>query len=165
MRNRRMLVSVVIAMLAVLAVSGVVLASVTNYRAHLAGRNEVPPVDTRGQGQAIFKLSADGSSMDYKLIAANIKDVTQAHIHCGSAGVNGPVVVFLYGFGPTVSPNGVLAEGTITQADVIARPDSAACPGGVATLAELVSHIEAGNAYVNVHTVVNPGGEIRGQMR
>lgn len=136
-----------------------------NFRAHLAGRNEVPAVNTRAQGQAIVQISQDESSIDFKLIAANIEDVTQAHIHCGAAGVNGPVVAFLYGFGPTVSPDGVLAQGTLTADDVISRPDSAACPGGVADFAGLVAKIRAGEAYVNVHTLDNPGGEIRGQLR
>jgi hypothetical protein len=136
-----------------------------NFRAHLAGRNEVPPVETNGQGQAIFELSKDGGSLSFRLIAANIVDVTQAHIHCGAADFNGPVVVFLYGFGPTVSPDGVLSEGVITQSNVIARPDSPACPGGVADFDELIAKMRSGNAYANVHTVDFPGGEIRGQIR
>lgn len=32
------------------------------------------------------------------------------------------------------------------------------------TLEDLVALIESGDAYVNVHTVANPGGEIRGQV-
>lgn len=136
-----------------------------NFRAHLAGRNEVPPVSTLGQGQAIVQISKDESSINFKLIAANIEDVTQAHIHCGPADDNGPVVAFLYGFGPTVSPDGVLSQGTLTASDVIPRPDSAGCPGGVADLGSLIAQIRAGNTYVNVHTLANPGGEIRGQLR
>ncbi|HEX9676253.1 MAG TPA: CHRD domain-containing protein [Anaerolineales bacterium] len=136
-----------------------------NFRAHLAGRNEVPPVSTNAQGQAIFKLSQDGTSLSFKLIVANIEDVTQAHIHCGAAGVNGPVVVFLYGLGPTVSPDGVLSEGVITQSNVIAADDSAACPDGLADFEELIAKMRSGNTYANVHTIVNPGGEVRGQIR
>src|SRR5688572_3088447 len=61
------------------------------FTAHLSGGNEVPANDSNGVGQVIFKLSDDGKSLDYKLIVANIENVTQAHIHCGEAGVNGPV--------------------------------------------------------------------------
>jgi len=139
-------------------------ASQRNFRAHLVGSNEVPAVVTNAQGQAIINISKDESSLEFKLIVANIENVTQAHIHCGSEGVAGPVVVFLYGLGPTVSPNGVLSEGVRTNANVIARPDSAACPGGVGNFADLVAKIRSGQAYVNVHTVTNPGGEIRGQL-
>jgi hypothetical protein len=150
----------------ILALASTAAASQRNFRAHLAGRNEVPPVDTRAQGEATYRLSKDGSSLNFKLIVANIEDVTQAHIHCGSAGVNGPVVIFLFGFDPAgVSPDGVLSEGVITAANVIARPDSAVCPGGLADFDDLIAHMRAGNTYTNVHTIANPGGEIRGQNR
>lgn len=137
-----------------------------NYRAHLSGSDEVPPVATRAQGQAIFKLSKDGTELSYKLIIANIDDVTQAHIHCGAEGVNGPVVAFLFGFvDGGVTTNGVLVTGVITPDNVIARPDSEACPGGISDFDDLLDLIVSGNAYVNVHTVAYPAGEIRGQIR
>jgi hypothetical protein len=137
------------------------------FTAHLNSSNEVNVngVDSQGQGQAIFTLSEDGTSIHYKLIVANIEDVTQAHIHCGEAGVNGPVVVFLFGFvagGTTV--NGPIAEGTITSANIIARPDSPSCSGGLATFDDLVERMRSGGAYVNAHTPTYPGGEIRGQI-
>lgn len=154
----------VLALATLLAIASlnIALAQSFNLRAHLQGQNEVPAVQTLAQGQAILKISGDESAIEYKLIVANIENVTQAHIHCGAAGVNGPVVAFLYGFGPIVSPDGVLAEGTITS--VIPRPDSAACPGGVANLEDLLNKLRSGNAYVNVHTTAYPGGEIRGQV-
>ena len=42
--------------------------------------------------------------------------------------------------------------------------DSAACPGGVATLEDVLEKMRTGGAYVNVHTTQFPGGEIRGQI-
>jgi hypothetical protein len=76
------------------------------------------------------------------------------------------VVAFL--FGPVLGgldANGVLAQGALTNANTIPRPDSAQCPGGVANFDELIAKIRSGEAYVNVHTLANPGGEIRGQIR
>jgi hypothetical protein len=35
---------------------------------------------------------------------------------------------------------------------------------GGETFATLVAKIRSGNAYINVHTPANPGGEIRGQL-
>lgn len=128
-----------------------------NFRAHLNGDGEVGPVDTDAQGEAIFQLSKDGSSLSFKLIAANIEDVFAAHIHCGTAGVNGPVGVTLFG-GATVSPNGILSQGTITETNA-----GNACAWE--SLADVINAIDAGGAYVNVHTTANPGGEIRGQVR
>ncbi|EGG36330.1 hypothetical protein HMPREF9412_4480 [Paenibacillus sp. HGF5] len=33
------------------------------------------------------------------------------------------------------------------------------------TIRDLIREFERGNAYVNVHTIQNPNGEIRGQVR
>jgi hypothetical protein len=154
---------------------GTAVAANLNFGTHLASREEVPPVpglliDSRGQGQAIFHLSEDGQSIEYKLIASNIENVVQAHIHVGPPGVNGPIVVFLYGLVPSGGgrTDGVLSEGTITAANLIG-------PLAGHPLSDLIAAIESGNAYVNVHTndgiaPINtgpgdfPGGEIRGQL-
>jgi hypothetical protein len=130
--------------------------------AGLAGENERPvPVDTKARGNATFTLSEDGRSVHYKLIVANIDHVTQSHIHIAPVDSAGPVVVFLFGFvAGGVTENGVLAEGDFTAANLIARP----AIGFGATMPELVAAMTNGRAYVNVHTVQYPAGEIRGQI-
>lgn len=164
---RKFTLLTVLLLVALLMVVGPAVAdSNRNFRSHLSGDQEVPAVDTKAQGQAIYQLNKDGDALSYKLIVANIEDVTQAHIHCGAAGVNGPVVAFLFGLDPAgVTVNGILAQGTLTNTDVIPRPDSAACPGGVANFDDLIAKMRSGDAYTNVHTVDYPGGEIRGQIR
>lgn len=135
------------------------------FTAHLKSINELPrgSIVSQGQGQAIFHLSEDGTSLQYKLIVANIENVTQAHIHCGNANQNGSVVAFLFGFvAGGVDVNGILAEGAITASDL--RPAPASCPD-LDTFEELVERLRNGTAYVNVHTVLHPGGEIRGQVK
>ncbi len=127
---------------------------------------EDPPVDDPRPGRPSPPVFSEEARIDYTLIAAGIEGVTQAHIHCGAADVNGPIVVFLFGLDPlgrTVS--GIQAEGAILDADVMAVADSAECPGGVASLSDLAAKMKAGQAYVNVHTLANPAGEIRGQTR
>lgn len=156
---------IIVSLLALLLVASTAYAASLNYRAHMQGRNEIPAVSSQGQGQANFQLSKDGTSLSYKLIVTNLEGITQSHIHCGTPDANGPVVAFLFGLEPAgVKSNGVLAEGTITAANVIARPDSAACPGGVADFDDLVEKIQTGGAYVNVHTLAHPPGEIRGHI-
>ena len=132
---------------AVLTLGSVALAAESTYLAHLKGRNEVPVRDTKAAGNAVFHLSEDGTELSYKLIVANIDNVVQAHIHLGPAGANGPIVAFLYGLVPPGGgrENGVLATGTITAANLINT--LAGQP-----LSALVAEINAGNAYVNVHT-------------
>ena len=143
-----------------------------NFGAHLSGDEEVPPRDTNATGQAIFKLSKDGQTLSYKLIVANINNVTAAHIHLIVANNIGPPVAFLYGHS-MVPPgggrlNGVIARGTISQADLIG-------PLAGLPFSELIKAMRAGNTYVNVHTNDGvaptntgpgdfPGGEIRGQI-
>ena len=135
---------------------------VMNFRAHLSGDQEVPPVASLAQGQAIFQLSKDGTELSYKLIVANLDNVSASHIHIAPAGSNGGVVVFLYPSAPPSvlipgTTNGILAEGVITAANL--RPPLAGQP-----LSALIDVMIAGNAYVNVHTSAYPGGEIRGQI-
>jgi hypothetical protein len=127
-----------------------------NFRTHLSGDEEVPPVETDAQGQAKFQVNETNDELHFKLIVANIDDVVAAHIHCASAGTNGPVGVTLFAGGPTSDP-GTLAEGTITEPD-----GGNGCGWG--SLADVVEAMEAGNTYVNVHTVAHPPGEIRGQI-
>lgn len=137
----------------------------------LSGGEEVPARDTNARGNALFELSDDGLTLSFKLIVANIDNVVASHIHIGPPGVNGPVVLFLYG---SVAPgggtlNGVIAEGTATAANLVG-------PLLGQPLSALIAHMTAGNAYVNVHTNDGvaptntgpgdfPGGEIRGQIR
>lgn len=164
--NVRRLPAIVLATALLVVLGATASAHPQNFRASLSGDNEVPAVDTSATGQVKFQLNHEGTELDYKLIVANIDGVTQAHIHCGPADANGPVVAFLFGFvDGGVDVNGILAEGTVTPGDVIARPDSTVCPGGVADFDDLIEQMMNGNTYVNVHTVANPPGEIRGQIR
>ena len=155
-----------------------------NLGTHLTGAEEVftpatpgapTPADSKGQGQAIFRVSDDGMSVDYKLIVANIDNVFMAHIHMARAGTNGPIVVWLY---PSTAPvpgplaqgriDGVIAQGTFTAANLVG-------PLKGHPLSDLLAAIQSGNAYVNAHTNDGvapantgpgdfPGGEIRGQL-
>jgi hypothetical protein len=135
------------------------------WNAHATGDNEVPvPTGSQAQAQANFKLSDDGLSLSYKLNVGNIENVTQAHIHMAPAGSNGMIVVWLYPNTPPLQPtlipgrsSGTLGEGTITAANLTG-------PLSGQPLSALVNAINAGNAYVNVHTSQFPPGEVRGQV-
>src|SRR5712692_7215843 len=168
MRKIHVLMLVLVALLTI--VSSAAAAGNGNFVAHLSGNEEVPSNGSLAQGQAIFHLSEDGTALHYKLIVANIDNVVAAHIHLAPVGVNGSVVAFL--FGPAAPgggrTDGVLAEGTITAANLVG-------PLAGHPLSDLVAALEAGNAYANVHTNdgvdgVNtgpgdfPGGEMRGQI-
>ncbi|HKJ57592.1 MAG TPA: spondin domain-containing protein [Halobacteriales archaeon] len=127
----------------------------TEFEATLSGDEEVPPVETDASGAS--SLEFDGDELAYEVTVEDIDDVTAAHIHCGPRGANGPVGVTLFE-GDPVSPDGVLAEGTVSAPD-----DGNDC--GWTDLDDVVAGLRSGNTYVNVHTEANPAGEVRGQVR
>lgn len=108
-------------------------------------RDQVTLVTTAGTGSATF--SVDGLSLTYTLNVSNLDEVTAAHIHSGAAGTTGGVIVPLFtGPATAVGFSGLLAEGTVTVTEAV------------------LTELRSGATYVNVHTVGNPMGEIRGQV-
>ncbi len=133
-----------------------------SFTATLSGAVQVPAVKTMATGHATFRLSKDGQSISYTLTVKKIDHVTMAHIHLAPAGKDGPPVVWLY---PTKTyterpgkVSGLLSRGTFTAAQLVG-------PLKGKPLADLLKDMRDGDAYVNVHTTANPGGEIRGQIR
>ena len=102
--------------------------------------------------------------------------VQQAHIHFGQKGVNGSIVIWLCQTETTPAPAAVPAitpfcpqsgtvTGTISAANVIAA-GTASQRILAGEFDEVIDAMEAGVAYANVHaTPLNPGGEIRGQIK
>jgi hypothetical protein len=131
----------------------------TRFTAHLTGAEEVPAKNVPGTADAQFEVLPGGKAMRFRLRAHDIANVTQAHIHIGPVGANGPVVIFLFNdFDQPATPNGLLAQGVLTE-------DELTGPFEGAPMSALLAEMRNGNAYVNVHTIANPGGEIRGQVR
>lgn len=140
------------------------------------GAEEVPTRNTQATGRAIFHMGSDGQKLAYELMVSNITNAFQAHIHLAPAGSNGGIVLWLYpsttpGAGPVGGGrlDGMIAKGEVTAANLV---------GALAgqPLQSLIDQINAGNAYVNIHTNDGvaptdtgpgdfPGGEIRGQIR
>jgi hypothetical protein len=147
-----------------------------NFGTPLSGGEEVPARASRAQGSAIFQLSHDGTELDYRLIVANIENVVQAHIHLAVAGVNGPIVVWLYpstAVGPLAPSGGGRISGPIATGTITAANFTGPLLGD--PMSDLVDALQSGGAYVNVHTNDGvaptntgpgdfPGGEVRGQI-
>ena len=125
----------------------------------LSGADERPdPVTSDGGGSAFFDV--DGTTVRFRVEVEDIQDVTLAHIHVGGTNVAGPIVVELFNAGGTpesFTDREVLAEASFTEADIQAAD-------GIVTLDDLLDAMADGTTYVNVHTVANPAGEIRGQI-
>jgi hypothetical protein len=127
------------------------------FAAPMHGSQEVPPVSSSLSGEAIFILNEDETELRYSLIVSSFEEVTQAHIHLGAPGENGPVVAFLFDASEDTAMDGTLMQGTLTSSDLVGP-----LVGG--DLADLIAEMESGNTYANVHTPDNPAGEIRGQI-
>jgi len=115
--------------------------------AFLSGDNEPTPVTTQAQGLAT--ITVNGNVLSYSITLSNIDSAFLAHVHHAVADSNGPVRVNLY-VPPRASTgldfSGLLIADTITVADSI------------------LTFIRGGAGYVNIHTKLNPGGELRGQL-
>jgi hypothetical protein len=108
-----------------------------------------------GAGAAVGRTGGLGRQLHGQLsgIQNVIVNPPGAHIHNAPAGANGPVVHFLDNVSSWVGTT----SGTITGDW---RWDDATNP-----LTDLrASDLLAGNMYFNIHTDLNRGGEIRGQI-
>jgi hypothetical protein len=133
----------------------------------LSGDEEVPPVDTETWGLFRIRFNDNFSAARFSVKVFNGTAITQAHLHCGPEGVNGPVVVFLAGNVPGgFDVNGTLSSFTMTSANIAAvNADCTALIGrDINTLAELAEAAADGLIYANVHSIAHPSGEVRGQL-
>ena len=130
------------------------------YVATLNAAGEVPPVTSGGTGTADLTLS--GGRVTYTVTYSGLTgSPTNSHIHVGAAGVAGSVVVQFVGFAGGGTSGSW--SGSFGGSDVRAGTN-----GSTTIIAgdidSLVDAMRSGNAYVNIHTGTNGGGEIRGQI-
>jgi eight-cysteine-cluster-containing protein len=123
--------------------------------AELTGGSEVPPVMTEAAGRSIFYDNRDEDQLAFIIQASNIGTVIGAHVHLGMIDSNGPAVASL--FTGSDGAGDFLFAGMVTEADLM--DGFAGSPVSV-----LISAMDEGRAYVNVHTETWPAGEIRGQI-
>lgn len=138
----------------------------------LRSYEEVPAVSSVASGLFRARINDAAGTITYELSYQGLQgDVRQSHIHFGQRSVNGGISVFLCqtatnpdptGGAPTCGASPATITGILTAANIIGPTGQ----GIAATeFAELIRAIRAGVAYVNVHTSLFPGGEIRGQAR
>lgn len=141
-----------------------------SFTANLIGYEEVPAVSTIGNASFRAELSPYGNQVNWELTYLNLEgNVLQSHIHFGQKGVNGGIMVFLCtnlgngpaGTQPCPAPPATI-RGTFSSADVI----GGAAAQGIAAgeYAEVLRAIRSGNTYVNIHSNLWPGGEVRSQI-
>ena len=134
-----------------------------SYSVELTGGAETHEVETNASGVATFEADFEACEIHYTIDVEWLCDATQAHIHYGSEGEDGPVVAQLYPEDGSESKliegrfDGTLAEGTLTTDDF----EGKFADKGFEAIAQKLA--EEG-AYVNIHTESYPEGELRGQV-
>ena len=113
--------------------------------AKMDGSQETPPNGSPGTGTADFVGNMNTNTIDYTYTYDNLVGMgTAAHIHVAPPGTPGPIVVPLNSpSGQSGQVSGTASVDPVLLADICANPSA---------------------YYINVHTDLYPGGEIRGQL-
>jgi hypothetical protein len=117
-------------------------ASAEQMKAMLDGKSENPPNASTAKGEADINYDPATKKLSWKLTYSGLTGpATAAHFHGpAESGKNAAVAVAI----PNATTSPVEGSATLTDAQA--------------------ADLEAGKYYVNIHTVANPGGEIRGQV-
>ncbi len=114
--------------------------NMTTFKATLTGAQEVPSNTSTATGNTT--LTYNGDTKTFTAVTAYMGlTPTMGHIHKAAAGTNGPVI---FPFTNVMSPI-TITSAALTEAQVTA--------------------LFKDSMYVNLHTTMHPGGEIRGQLK
>jgi hypothetical protein len=133
-----------VAVLSLAALSSPAGAATIVYKFPMTGSQEVPPVTPAGTGECLVTLNDVANQVTVACTYSGLtSNANNAHIHTGAVGVTGGPIVTL-AFTAATSGTATVTNSAISAANV--------------TL------MKAGSTYINVHSVNNSGGEIRGQV-
>lgn len=160
----RRALSLTIAMTAVMLALAAAPAAAQSFTltAQLSGAGELtgttPAINTGAFGDCTIVVDMAAATIASTVRVFNLPSgVTASHIHVGAAGTAGPVIV---NFAPPVTASNDFGfSGTAAFSTIVLRPDQ-----GIRSIEDAVQAILGGNSYCNVHSNVNPGGEVRGQF-
>jgi hypothetical protein len=149
MRSRLFLTAVFVTVgsLGAIGPAGATLASTASHGgrpldATLSPDNQIPPTESDGSGTALVTLNSGQGEVCWDISVSDLTTpVILAHIHQGDAETNGPVVVDFNE--PVNGLNGCV-------------------PADAALIKDIRQH--PADYYVNVHTEMFQGGEVRGQL-
>jgi hypothetical protein len=113
-------------------------------RALLTGLEEVPPTLSTATGSGTLVIDPTTRAATGSITLSGMT-ATQAHIHIGPTGVNGPIIVPL--------------------ANTAAAPNVWSVPANTTLTAEQFAAFTRNDLYYNAHSTQFPNGEIRGQIR
>lgn len=130
----------------------------TIFTVQLSALNEVPPVtnaEATARGTAVVTIDSVANKIDFSVslnsfTAGSVINV--AHIHRAPAGTTAGVLL-----------STGLTAGSVTLTNGSGTFSFQSVPAGAADIADMIANPQ--NYYFNVHSALNPGGAIRGQLR
>lgn len=134
-------------------------AQVVRFTSTLSGGSEAPAqILTGAFGTATVELNTNTQTVSWVIDIFNLPSgITNAHFHVGGPGVAGPTVVNIP-FTANLS-NDFRLSGSAGAAQLNVRADQ-----GIRSWDDFMQSLMGGQMYLNIHTAVNGGGEIRGQV-
>ncbi len=119
------------------------------YYTEMDGTQQVPMNASTAKGVAAINLSLDGKFLEVKSVTDGLSGaIMGAHLHKGIAGTNGGLLVDLSSM---ISANGRALYGVVEIDDSIKSV--------------FQNYVKTGMVYLNIHTMANPNGEVRGQIK
>jgi hypothetical protein len=134
--------------------------NIVRFTANLSGANETPApgVLTGAFGTATVTLDLSTQTVSWNIDVFNMPSGTNnAHFHVGGPGLAGPTVVNI-AFPAGIS-NDYNLSGSATATNLLVRADQ-----GIRSWEDFLQALMGNQTYLNIHSVVNGGGEIRGQV-
>lgn len=132
--------------------------SATIYTVQLSALNEVPAVtnaEATARGTAVVTINSATNQLGFSVSLNNFPAgsvINVAHIHKAPAGTNAGVLL-----------NTGLTAGSVTLTNGSGTFSFQSVTAAAADVADMIANPQ--NYYFNVHSALNPGGAIRGQLR
>lgn len=122
------------------------------------GAERANPVTTDASGRATFEVGA--TSVSFEIEVEDLNQAFAAHIHGpATTETNAGILVTLFA---QAQPGVNIADGTLSTGSFPSTQFTLNNPN--VSLDSVLALMRNGMAYVNVHTVANAGGHIRGQI-
>ena len=154
--GRRILMAA--AVMLVMGIATSAQAQVIRLSATLTGGQETPLVLTGAYATAAVTVDMGTQTVTWSIDVFNLPSgINNAHFHVAPVGIAGPTVVNIP-FPANVS-NDFNLSGSATSANLNVRGDQ-----GIRSWEDFIQSLVGGQTYLNIHTNVNGGGEIRGQV-
>src|SRR6185503_691569 len=131
-------------------------AEIIRFTATLTGGAETPVILTGAFATASVTLDTTSQTVSWVIDVFNLPSgINNAHFHVAPVGISGPTVVNIP-FNANES-NDFRLSGSATSANLNVRADQ-----GIRSWDDIMQSLTGGQTYLNIHTTVNGGGEIRG---